>query len=496
MRIRHLISGQYLCIRQTFSNEAAVLRHESSIHPCTKNNHSGTAAKKAPSPLKSIASTVIPFELYDRSIFQEQGIKSSDGNFTEAERKKLERIAYLNKVRSNSSVATTSEPDDSGLFLILSCNYDTSEEDMGQSGPGSGTGSSSECKKVITFEESVYFQHELTSCRLKLHESSRSGEECTDGYVSSDSLWTEYQGDIPLQPSDPSESKVSILASGNANACHIEEVDMEEVKDIMFAVRFVPLLSRSIMCVQNPTKQRSAFPSSVYNQLSCGLYTLSKWSVLKGGNEAHLAANTGKKGTQRRESFISIDNSEISENSDDESEAAVDVRMRTLTVVERMDRVEYPALLDNMNNLHSDNSHSESLGHREKIDAVSRATIRRRQGLLSDCRLLEMALHFANIVFNLVREGDPHLSEVKYLLEEDDTDFDRNNNTTDRSRFGGLKKSNLEPSPLPQILLDCCLLVHELIRASVSLDNQKNAMKIVSIPGTWVQYLLSIGWGR
>jgi hypothetical protein len=484
VRIRHLISGQFLCIRQTYTNEAGVLRHESSITPCTKINQGGSVAKRAPSPGKSVASTVIPFEQYDQSIFLEQGSKSSDGNLTEKERKKLERKAYLNKVRSNSSVATTSEPDDSGLFLIFSCNYDTADEDLGPSGPGFGVGSSSESKKVMTFEESVYFQHELTSCRLKLHDSMLSLEESSDGYCNSDSLWSEYQGDIPLQPSDPSEPKVSILTSGNANACRIDEVDVEEVRDIMFAIRFVPLLSRAIMCVQNPSRQRNASPSAVYRQLSSGLYTLSKWCVLKGGNEAHLSESSADmKAAARRESIISIGgNSDISENSDDESVVAVDTRMRTLTVVERMDRVEYPALLDNMNDPHTNRSHSDSVGQREKIDAVSRSTIKRRQELLSDCRLLEMALHFANIVFNLVREVDVQLSEVKNLLEEEDEDFDQ---TMEKGRFGGLKKVNLDPSPPPKVLLDCCLLVHELIRSSVSLDNQKNAMKIVSIPGKW-----------
>lgn len=488
MRIRHLISGQYLCIRQTYTNEAGVLRHESSISPCTKTNQGGTTAKRAPSPGKSIASTMIPFEQYDESVFQEQGSKSSDSNLSEKERKKLERQVYLNKVRNNSAVATTSEPDDSGLFLIFSCNYDTTEEEIGPSGQGSGSGPSTESKKVMTFEESVFFQHELTSCRLKLHDSMLSLEESSDGYCNSDSLWSEYQGDIPLQPSDPSEPKISILTSGNANACHIEEVDVEEVRDIMFAIRFVPLLSRAIMCVQNPSRQRNASPPAVYRQLSSGLYTLSKWCVLKGGNEAHLSESIAtKNAAARRESIISIGgNSDISENSDDESEVAVDTRMRTLTVVERMDRVEYPALLDNMNDPHTSRSHSDSLGQREKIDAVSRSTIKRRQELLSDCRLLEMALHFANIVFNLVREGDSQLSEVKYMLEEEDEDFDQTNITVEKGRFGGPKKVNLDPSPPPKVLLDCCLLVHELIRSSVSLDNQKNAMKIVSIPGTQV----------
>ena len=483
VRLRHLISGQYLCIRPTVPSDAHVLKNESSINTTpkgqSKSPRNSTISSSKSSPGKSITNNIIPFNANSADNYgnDDEGAE----NVSEKDRKKYEKDSFLEKIRQNCSVATTSEADKNGIFLIFSCNYNT---DVPESDPRPFS------RNFITFDESVYFQHEITSCRLQLHENTslHSDQNAEHSHLNSDSLWGEYQHDIPMQPSDPFESKSKAMISANANACRLEEVDVEEVQDIMFVVRFVPLVSTAIMYVQRPSTQKNVLSSTIYGRLNAALETLSMWATLKYGNESHLLDDDQKiyPNRTRKNSQISIgDNSIISDNSDDEMEVMPCARTRTLTIVERMDRTEYPALVDNGNITSSTISKgikTNKMGHREKIDSASRASVRRRQGLLSDCRLLEMSLHFAHIIFNLIRDKDVLLDELKYALD----DAEDSDDALEIGAFNRIAKNipSQAQHPPPQILLDCCTKVHELIRSSISLGNQKNAMKIISIHGT------------
>ena len=200
--------------------------------------------------IKSMTNTIIPFESFNHNK------KNDSSNINEKEKARTERTAFVEKIRNNSSVATTSEPDNTTLFSIFSCDF----------AKGLRTNNLYEKEKEkdddhISFQDSIYFQHESTSCLLRLHEKKEINNDkknndrnFTDLNINTDFLVPEYCGDIPIQPSDPLESLASIYISINANACRLEEVNIEEIRDIMFACRFSTLLRTAISYVQHPNK--------------------------------------------------------------------------------------------------------------------------------------------------------------------------------------------------------------------------------------------------
>jgi hypothetical protein len=500
VRLRHLLSGQYLCIRPAAKNDAPVLRFESNIitnksSESAKNlkSASNSSPKKDANQGRSMTSNIVPFENFETKTFGD--VKKVEKATTIDEK----RAMILEQIRKNSCIATSSFPENSGLFYIFSCNcYTSSSENLDQN---------SKPDKFIRFEDSVYFEHKSTSCRLKLHGIGDSQYTDIKGeYNNTDSQWFEYNRDVPLQPSDPLESS-SALVSANANACKLETVDIQIVRDIMYAVRFIPLIRTGISCVQSVTK-RNVLSLTAYKQVASGLCNLSEWALLKGTNESYLTENKNRisAANNRKGSFLTIgDNSVISDTSEEDNESDSNdddddsvpfspARGRALTVLERMNTTEYPALLDNMNLPSNSNKRSQgsNTGQREKIDAISRESIKRRQGLLSDCRLLEMSLYFTNIVFALVRDKNPLLEDMKYQFDENTENLDIRM-LESGCRNNGQKwdqNSSVSACPAPLILLDCCVLVHELVRSAVALDNKNNAMKISSIQGMYVHALV------
>ena len=488
IRLRHLLSGQYLCIRPSNSSDTGVIRDESSIMGVANNQQKKDFVEKniktthSNSIVKSMANTIIPFEMYNS-----HGGNENDKKIDEQEKIKTDRIAFIEKIKNNSSVATTSEPDNTTLFYIFSCDYSRTKR------PESPTLSNTEIR-YISLNESIYFQHEMTTCRLKLHEKTKlnslnekNNQKISEVNLNSDSQVSEYKNDIPMQPSDPSESKASILISVNANAYKLDTVEVEEVRDIMFACRFGFLVRTAVLSVQNPSRNGPLSAATIYRHLSSGLFTLSQWAILKCGNEAVLMeyssidALNRRKVPCRRASVESTYSAALTDDSQDEGEISKQsTRTRSLTVVERMDRTIYPAVVDNSSfdnsfaSLISNINTTSKSSQREVIDAISRATIKRRQGLLSDCRLLEIALHFSNVVFTLIRDQDNRLDELRMGLDE----IAYENATV------GRRRSRSSGSYAPQVLIDCCILVHEIVRSAVSLDNKKNALKIISFDGT------------
>ena len=486
VRLRHLLSGQYLCIRPSNSADTGVIRDESSILGMATNQQKKELIERSNrishsnSIVKSMANTIIPFEMYHSN-----AVNENDKKIDEKEKIRVDRVAFIEKIKNNSSVATTSEPDNTTLFFIFSCDYSRTKR------PESSPLLNTEMKN-ISLNESIFFQHEMTTCRLKLHEKTKHNTLNEKNHqnipglnLNSDSQVSEYQNDVPVQPSDPSESKASILISVNANAYKLEEVELEEVRDIMFACRFGSLIRTAVLSVQNPSKNGPSGAATIYRHLSCGLSTLSQWAILKFGNEAALMEYSTidslnrRKLPCRRASVESNYSAALTDDSHDEGEISKQsTRTRSLTVVERMDRTVYPAVVDNSSfdnsfaSLISNPNSASKSSQREVIDAISRATIKRRQGLLSDCRLLEMALHFSNIIFTLIRDQDNRLDELRIGLDE----IAYENGT-------GRRRSRSSGSSAPQVLIDCCILVHEIIRSAVSLDNKKNALKIISFDG-------------
>jgi hypothetical protein len=275
---------------------------------------------------------------------------------------------------------------------------------------------------------------------------------------------------IPLHPSDPSESNAVSFLSVNANACRLDRVDIEDIRDIMFACRFVPLIQSAISILQGYSYSTANSP--IYRQLCSGLHSLSKWTLLKEDIETSLPEylplsersdhTSSQKGSTN--SSKSSDTS-ITSDSDDEEDGiearARDNRARTMTISDT------PLPKANRSIKH----HHGKQTNRDVVDAISRVKIKKRQGILADCRLLEMSLHFADIVFILVREHDKS--------GDDDYPIEPGHSKEKKRR----KKKKCKGKSVPHLLVDCCLLVHNVIRASISLNNQKNALKIMSIHG-------------
>ena len=534
IRLRHLLSGQYLCIRPSRPSDTGVIRDESSILGVTvnqqkkdltdknknssnNNNNNNNDINNNNSIIKSMANTIIPFET-----FNSNSVNESNKRINDNEKSRIDKIAFIERIKNNSSVATTSEPDNTTLFYIFSCDYSKTKR------PESTELLKNEMN-YISMNESIYFQHENTSCKLKLNEKRRNDffndQNIFDTNidmkmkmninmnmnmkVNPDLQAFEYQGDIPLQPSDPSESKASILISTNANAYKLEEVGIEEVRDIIFACKLRCLLRTAVFSLQNSSKDGMFTSANIYKHLSSGLFTLSQWAILKYGNESSLMEYSSIDALNRRISqsrrtsiestysvalsnnsnpnfnLISPSHSHSQDVNDIFNQSYNSTKTKTLTVVERMDRRIYPNIVDNssFNNsfasLVFDPSSSSKSTRREIIDVVSRATVKRRQKLLSDCRLLEIALHFSNIVFTLIRDQDNRLDELKIRLDEIACD--------NGTGMGGRRRNRSSGSSAPQTLIDCCVLVHEIVRSSVSLNNKENSLKIISINGNYVK---------
>jgi hypothetical protein len=452
------MTGQYLCVRPSTTTDAAVVRNESKI---SLGKNKPSLKGLSPPPLENLFDKSVDADLHLPSELQSKSIQINPPQPVTFE--------------ANTSVATTSEPDSSTLFSLFSCESDIIDFDE---------------NIYIGYEESVYLQHKATGCRLILHEQKAAKMQTSKESVNMDSLCWEYRGDIPMQPYfDPHESKISMLMSVNANAFRLQSVDLEEVRDILFACRFIPLLRSAISSVQN----HSSMVSPIYKQLCSGLYALRMWAVLKMDNEASLLEYFSplekKLNSSRKSSIYGASSVNSSNDTDSEPEIgeinAPDDRTRasrsnrTFTVSERI--LEKSTVIDNKSSrIDLDQKYNRN---RETIDVTSRRRIRCRQSILADSKVLEMSLHFANIVFTLAREQDTILDNLKSSFEEDNDNLVIDTESNEVIPPKKRTKEKRKGRTVPQVLIDCCVLIHDVIRASISLGNQKNALKIISIHG-------------
>jgi hypothetical protein len=231
VRIRHLLTGQYLCIRSATANDTAVIRNESSVHcdlPIEPIEIESEYISDFFNPLhinlltaikENVSSTDFDIDnnvvqnSSDQEVFETREEKEKS---KEREKIKIKQLNFFKEMKNNTSVATTAEPDYTTLFSIYSCdriplqNANISQAELENSG-----------KNCISYLESIYFQHVNTSCRLELFEkeknhanseSNRNMNEKSEkssgvlggrgkGDINVDNLWWEYENDIPLHPS-------------------------------------------------------------------------------------------------------------------------------------------------------------------------------------------------------------------------------------------------------------------------------------------------------
>lgn len=454
------MTGQYLCVRPSTTTDAAVVRNESKI---SLGKNKPSLKEVSPPPLENLSDRSVNADLHLPSFWQSESIKITPPQPVTFE--------------ANSSVATTSEPDSSTLFSLFSCELDIIDFDE---------------NIYIGYEENVYLQHKATGCRLILHEQKAAKMQTSKESVNMDSLCWEYRGDIPMQPYfDPHESKVSMLMSVNANAFRLQSVDLEEVRDILFACRFIPLLRSAISSVQNHSN--TVLP--IYKHLCSGLYALRMWAVLKMDNEASLReyfSPLEKKFT----SYSIYGASSVISSNDSDSEPEIgeintpDDRTRasrsnqTFTVSERI--LDKSSMIDNKSS--RTDLDQKCNRNRETIDVTSRRRIRCRQSILADSKVLEMSLYFANIVFTLAREQDTVLDNLKSSFEENNDDLVITTESHEVIPPKKRMKQKRKGRAVPQVLIDCCVFIHDVIRASISLGNQKIALKIISIHGKSYHY--------
>jgi hypothetical protein len=98
--------------------------------------------------------------------------------------------------------------------------------------------------------------------------------------------------------------------------------------------------------------------------------------------------------------------------------------------------------------------------------------LRYRQGLLNDCKLIEQLLHFCNIILMLVKE---------------ESMITTNNNSLSEGEITELKKIY----KIPNIVIECCLIIQDLIDAS-TFNNRRIAVKILSISGTLLSMISQV----
>ena len=465
IRLRHVLSGCYLCIRRVHPKDTECIK---------KNAHKvlneRTTTDSSSSSLKG---------------------KSSGG------------ADNLQSVIEEWTVATTPSPDNTTVFVISSA--DVFEESIVTGGGQEST--------FISARENVFFVHNLTRMTLQLKVKPESG--ANRSRRSKKHLWEDYAEDIPVRPAVVS-ANLAILSE----AYRVEIVNKDDVQDLVYVARYLALAKAALAAVQFTHRMDQLF-LPLFQHLNVALFTLLGWVGGEYESDGCLAPHP--KIARCLEAISSIDDeqSEFDESlivdevdsfaqdnivgeSDDESnseenlpdedvlegvKAAVGGEGRTPRSVYSM-----CPWVGSGTTEYSKSALTNPIDSYRDGDGVHTASYRvNRQNLISDSRLLDVLVEFTQVVYLLVSQQTMHLSQATREAATADSSL----NPSDGAAIGDCEsRAELEAvHKVPPLVTGCCVLIHDLIHACVC-NNRRNAVRILSVRGSLLNLMDQeiLGW--
>lgn len=426
--LRHLLTGQYLCVRRPHQGDTNVIRNGS--------RNSITI------PLMTVASLV--------------------------------------------SVATTSFADDTTIFTVHSVDISDRASAI----------------KEIKYNENVYFVHEQTKAIIEIkylgdhRQRMRTNTATATAYCSDDSdseasaegldenigdEWEDYIEDTPLRPCSLS-SGMAVLSE----AYKIVQVTPQEVKDILYVSRFLPLTNAAMALIQHTPRMDEVY-LPLFRHLNVALYSLVEWvanrydsdgallmhpslatitspDTTREGSSSHLVRRdpsslslpSSTKGTVKRQFPESL-----------KSDFKLDINSeyaKCSTMSPWIGRGIPPYMAASIAEpIVSDRD--PSARPPSKINTF-------RQNLISDSRLLDTLLFITTVVFRAMKQ---------YMLSLEDG----MSHTTDVDNK--LK--------VPTLVTGSCVLIHDLIYGCV-VQNRRNSVRLLAVKDTLVSLMDQeiLGW--
>jgi hypothetical protein len=431
--LRHLLTGQYLCVRRPNHGDTHVIRNGSRNAVTT--------------PLMTVASFV--------------------------------------------SVATTSLADYSTIFTVHSVDISDRASSI----------------KEIKYNENVYFVHEQTKAILEIkslgdhRKRMRRNTTTATAYLSDDSDtegtiemsdddegdggWEDYIEDTPLRPCSMS-SGMAVLSE----AYKLVSVTPQEVKDILYVSKFLPLTNAAMALIQHTPRMDDVY-LPLFRHLNVALYSLVEWvanlydsdgallmhpslssmvvpeasllpvregsspSVMRRDSSMNLPTN---KGASTRKQFLE------SLKSDPRLDTFNTENVKCSTIAPWIGRGILPymaaSILDPIVSDRDPTARPPS-----KMNTF-------RQNLISDSRLLDTLLFITTVVFRSMKQYMTSMDEGK-------------SHTTDVDNK--LK--------VPTLVTGSCVLIHDLIYGCV-VQNRRNSVRLLAVKDTLVSLMDQeiLGW--
>jgi len=160
---------------------------------------------------------------------------------------------------TNWVVGTCSAPDKYTKFNILVVDRKIGDDDF------------------VSYNERFVLEHGYTRQRLKL--STLLG-------MDSQTTWWEYKSDIPLVPNPFRDGSII-----DSEVCQFDRVDMAEIKDILFATRFMQLARAATTALQL-TPRPSQLYMPLFRHFHNSLLTLTLWTLGIASSDSTLCAET------------------------------------------------------------------------------------------------------------------------------------------------------------------------------------------------------------
>jgi hypothetical protein len=464
IRFRHLLTGQYLCVR-------------------TVNEERDSVSIRTRSVLKSVDNNQKQPKLGKRNSAREMTKSGEDLN------------------GCDWTVATTSEADSSTLFHILTSDSITDNKDEVTAAGAN----------AINSQSDVFFLHEET--QFILEEKKKTAKKDKKNHAKHkkvNSKWEDYVEDIHIRPSRFNDSNVAVLRE----VYNIEPVPDSEVADVLYISRFLPVIKSAIVTIQH-TKKMSELFLPLFRHLNVATHTLVNWVMNQNDSDQALLLHPA----------LAHDSSQIMDDygSDDENNNEDEMHALERSFERSFDVDNILFEYEDVSS-HSDNPDEEdvfdddddslnlsentgigdstkystsSLGpwigrgispfdksaivnpiHSSRNPTFSDFNVK-RQNIVSDSRILDLLVFFTTLVFRLLKDQVLHVDK----RADDGT---------------SVKHSRQELAAMyhvPALLTGTCILVHDLVHAVVS-ENRRNSVRILSVKGSLLDMMDQeiLGW--
>ena len=464
VRFRHALTGQYLCIRPVEEGRDSVSIRTRSILKSRKDNG---------------------------GVFVNQ-----KGSHTSADAKSVDELHAIHWV-----VATTAASDASTLFFLFTSDSVTENKD-----DVAAMGSTS-----INNQSDVFFMHEQTQLILeeKKGKTAIKTRRKKKRKKSRKKIWEDYTEDISIRPSYFNDSNVAVLRE----VYNIEPVTDNEVTDILYVSKFIPLVKSSIIMTQHTKKMNEIF-LPMFRHLNVAVHTLVLWVMNQCDSDNSLITHPALSFDASQDIYVG-DEEELNlddlqgwkrnsfENDNDKNGIrfeyqSVDSSVCSQSIAD-VNEDDSQRLSEYSLNLDETTRYtSSSLGpwigrgmtpykkssivnpiHSSRNPTFSDYNTK-RQNIVSDSRILDLLIFYTSLVFRLLKDQVLHVEK-------------REGSVAKASKFN--HQELIAMYQVPSLLTGTCVLIHDLIHAVVH-ENRRNSVRVLSVKGTLLNFMDQeiLGW--